>query len=62
MQTKDYYISILKGPFVQQLDIPNAYLNDNEIMQYIYTYKWAVSQQNVVTGWSTLTKSIAIYD
>jgi hypothetical protein len=62
MQGKEYYINILRGVFVQQFDIPNDYLADNDIMLCIYNFKWAITQQNIVSGWSTLTKNIAVYD
>ncbi len=62
MQSKEYYINILRGVFVQQIDIPNDYLADNDIMQCIYNFKWAITQQNIVSGWSTLTKNITVYD
>lgn len=62
MQSKEYYINILRSVFVQQIDIPTNYFTDNDIMQCIYNFKWVITQQNVIPGWSTLTKNITAYD
>jgi hypothetical protein len=62
MHTKEYYINILKGPFVLQIDIPTNFLSDNDIIQLISFYKWVVTKQDYVSGWTTLTKSVTGHD
>lgn len=62
MYSKEYYINLLKSSFMLQIDIPNSFLSDNDIQQFIYSYKWSIIKQDCVTGWTTISKSVTVYD
>lgn len=62
MHTKEYYINILKNPFIVQSDIPIIFLSDNDITQLLFNYKWSVVKQDLTTGWASISKIITRYD
>ena len=62
MHSKEYYLNLLKSPFVLQIDIPNIFLQDNDVTQGLFIYKWSIVKQDLTTGWTTISKSIVGYD
>jgi hypothetical protein len=57
MYTKDYFLSLIKGPFLTQISIPGILLQDNDIVSFIIKYNWLVNTCGSDEGWITLIKS-----
>jgi hypothetical protein len=62
MESKDYFLSLLKSPFLTQFDIPSILLQDNEIISLIMKYKWLINTNIGDYDWTHLTKMRAYSD
>ncbi len=62
MESKDYFLSLLKSPFLTQIDIPSSLLQDIDIISLIMGYKWLINNNISDYEWSRLTKTGIYYD